>query len=61
VDNVTSMNQKIERIQWQEEAQRVNLQWKDHWSDKTFKNASYDYAVLALPFGIVKKMRLPSK
>ncbi|KAI6090007.1 flavin-containing amine oxidoreductase [Hypoxylon rubiginosum] len=60
VDNVTTMNRKIERVEWVDDIQRVKLQWKDNFTDKVFQNASYDYAVFALPFSMVKKMRLPS-
>ena len=55
------MNRKIERVQFDEASERVNLQWRDHRGDKVFQNASYDYAVMALPFSMVKKMRLPCK
>ena len=61
VDNVTSMNRKIERVQFNEATQRVNLQWRDDYSDRVFQNASYDYTVLALPFPIIKRLRLPCK
>ncbi|KAI1762386.1 flavin-containing amine oxidoreductase [Hypoxylon sp. FL1150] len=60
VDNITTMNRKIERVEWLDDIQRVKLQWKDNYTDKVFQNASYDYAVFALPFSMVKKMRLPS-
>lgn len=59
VDNVTTMNRKIERVEWLDDIQRVKLQWKDNYTDTVYQNASYDYAVFALPFSIVKKMRLP--
>lgn len=55
------MNRKIERVEWVDDIQRVKLQWKDNFTDKVFQNASYDYAVFALPFSMVKKMRLPCK
>ncbi|KAI1773428.1 flavin-containing amine oxidoreductase [Hypoxylon cercidicola] len=60
VDNVTTMNRKIERVEWLDDIQRVKLQWRDNYTDTVFQNASYDYAVFALPFSIVKKLRLPS-
>lgn len=60
VDHVTTMNRKVERVQWAEDTQKVTLQWRNNYTDTVFKNASYDYAVFALPFSIVKKMRMPS-
>ncbi|KAI1416268.1 flavin-containing amine oxidoreductase [Hypoxylon sp. FL1857] len=59
VDNVTSMNRKIERVEWLDDVQRVNLQWRNNYTDTVYQNASYDYTVFALPFSIIKKMRMP--
>ncbi|KAI0842611.1 flavin-containing amine oxidoreductase [Hypoxylon sp. FL0890] len=59
VDNVTTMNRKIERVEWLDDVQRVKLQWRDNYTDTVYQNATYDYAVFALPFSIVKKMRMP--
>ncbi|OTB07012.1 hypothetical protein M426DRAFT_257408, partial [Hypoxylon sp. CI-4A] len=59
VDNVTTMNRKIERVQWLDDAQKVNLQWRDNYTDTVYQNASFDYTVFAVPFSMVKKMRLP--
>ncbi|XDG04391.1 hypothetical protein ABKA04_004006 [Annulohypoxylon sp. FPYF3050] len=59
VDKVTTMNRKIERVEWLDDTKKVKLQWRNKFTDKTFQNATYDYAVFALPFSIVKKMRLP--
>ncbi|KAF6826931.1 l-amino acid oxidase [Colletotrichum plurivorum] len=60
VDGVTTMNRKIERVQFDAESSRVNLQWRDDFKEQTFQNASYDYALVAVPFSIVRKWRLPS-
>ncbi len=54
------MNRKIERVQWKKDTEKVTLQWKNSYKDKVYQNASYDYAVFAIPFSIVKKFRLPS-
>ncbi|KAI1390008.1 flavin-containing amine oxidoreductase [Hypoxylon trugodes] len=59
VDNVTTMNRRIERVEWLDDIQQVKLQWRDNYTDTVFQNSSHDYAVFALPFSIVKKMRLP--
>ena len=61
VDNVTSMNRKIERVQFNETSERVNLQWKKSRTDRGFQNASHDYAIIALPFSMVKRIKLPGK
>ncbi|KAI0143397.1 L-amino-acid oxidase [Xylariaceae sp. FL1272] len=61
VDNVTTMNRAIERIDWLENEQRVQLAWKDKRTNGKYvwKNASYDYAVLAVPFAVMKGWRMP--
>ncbi|KAI1380621.1 flavin-containing amine oxidoreductase [Hypoxylon crocopeplum] len=59
VDNVTTMNRKIERVEWLGDIQRVKLQWKENYTDTVYQNASYDYTVFAVPFSMVKKMRMP--
>ncbi|KAK1964605.1 flavin-containing amine oxidoreductase [Colletotrichum sublineola] len=60
VDNITTMNRKIERIQFDSENSRVNLQWRESFKNQTFETSSYDYALLAVPFSIIRKWRLPS-
>ncbi|GKT97154.1 L-amino-acid oxidase [Colletotrichum tofieldiae] len=60
VDDITTMNRKIERVQFDSDNDRVNLQWRESFKNQTFENASYDYALLAVPFSIIRKWRLPS-
>ncbi|KAK3377368.1 flavin-containing amine oxidoreductase-domain containing protein [Lasiosphaeria ovina] len=61
VDNVTSINKKIERVQFatQNGKKKVNLQWRDDFKSQKFHTESYDYAVITAPFTIVRKWRLP--
>lgn len=61
VDNFTTMNRKIERIEWDEENEKVNLQWRNNYTETEFQSSSYDYAVVAVPFSVVKNWRLPSQ
>lgn len=63
VDNHTTMGRKIERVQYDaaaaaEEGQ-VTLQWRNNYTETTFQNATYDFAVVAVPFSVVKHWRLP--
>ncbi|KAI3318755.1 L-amino acid oxidase [Xylariaceae sp. AK1471] len=60
VDNDTSLNTMIERIQWIEDSQKLNLQWRTSYADRVFQNATFDYAILSTPPPQLKKMRLPS-
>ncbi|KAI0020318.1 flavin-containing amine oxidoreductase [Xylariomycetidae sp. FL0641] len=59
VDNITTMDRRVERIQWSPETQRLNLQWRHNYTDRVFQNASFDYAVLAVPPPQLRRMRLP--
>ncbi|KAI1340812.1 L-amino acid oxidase [Xylariaceae sp. FL0016] len=59
VDNITSMNTRVERVQWSEDSQKVNLQWRHNYTDRVFQNASFDYAVFAVPPPQLQRMRLP--
>lgn len=59
VDNYTTMGRKIERVQWDEEAEEVNLQWHDNYTGTEFQSATYDYTVVAVPFSVVKNCQRP--
>ncbi len=54
------MNRKIQRVQYNETTQRVTLQWKTKPLDRTFQNASYDFAVVTVPLPLVRTWRLPA-
>lgn len=51
----------IERIQWLEDRQKVNLQWRANYTIPVFQNATFDYAILSIPPPQLKKLRLPSQ
>ncbi|KAI1610558.1 L-amino acid oxidase [Exophiala viscosa] len=59
VDSITYMNRKIQRVQFNESTQRVTLQWKAQPLDRTFQNASYDFAIVTVPMPLVRTWRLP--
>lgn len=60
VDDITFMNRKIQRVQYDEETQKVTLQWKAKPLDRGFQNATYDFAVVTVPTALVRTWRLPS-
>ncbi|KAJ2997806.1 hypothetical protein NUW58_g534 [Xylaria curta] len=60
VDNNTHLDTMIERIQWLEDSQKLNLQWRCNYTDRVFQNATFDYAVMAIPPPQLRKMRLPT-
>ncbi|KAI9172171.1 l-amino-acid oxidase [Paramyrothecium foliicola] len=60
VDQVTKMRRKIERVAYSKKSDKVTLQWRDSFKDTKFQEASYDYAIVGVPFSNVRKWRLPS-
>lgn len=59
VDNHTIMGRKIERASFDQASSEVTLHWRDNYTDTTFQSASYDYAVVAVPFSVLRSWRLP--
>lgn len=60
VDSITTMSRSIERAEFLPEASQVQLSWKNSFTDDDFQNASYDYAVIAVPFSKVRSWRFPN-
>ncbi|KAM0214184.1 hypothetical protein ACHAQI_003808 [Fusarium lateritium] len=59
IDDITTMGRKIERVRYDETAEKVTLQWRHEYNDTSFQNSTFDYAVVAVPFSIVRRWRLP--
>lgn len=60
VDPVTTMNRSIERASFSSNTSKVTLSWRDSMTSRTWYNASYDYAMIAVPFSIVRRWRFPN-
>lgn len=60
VDNITFMDRKIQRVQYDEDTQKLTLQWKAKPLDRGFQNATYDLAVVTVPLPLVRTWRLPA-
>lgn len=58
-DNI-KFGKKVERIHFDEKTERLTLQWRGNYSEK-LESKEYDYAVIATPFTVVQRMRLPGK
>ena len=52
-------NRKIQRVDYLEEDKRVQIYWKDNYTDRHFQTAAYDYTFIAVPFTVVRKWKLP--
>ena len=61
VENITQFNTKVERIQWNEETERLTLQWRGNYTEPTLESKEYDYAIMSAPLPVVQRMRLPGK
>ncbi|KAJ4108699.1 hypothetical protein NW768_012176 [Fusarium equiseti] len=60
VDDVITMGRKIERVRYSDYTEKVTLQWRKRYNDTEFQDSTFDYAVIAVPFSIVRRWRLPS-
>jgi hypothetical protein len=55
-----TLGREIERIEHVPEGDgKVKLFWKKKFTDTTFQEATYDYAVISAPLPIVRRWRLP--
>ena len=59
VKDIVKLGRKIERITFDPSAKKVQLHWRGHYTDKNFQTSSHDFAVVSVPFSIVRKWRLP--
>ncbi|TLS28002.1 hypothetical protein PpBr36_00898 [Pyricularia pennisetigena] len=59
VEKDLQLNRKIERVSFSEEKKEVTLQWKGAGGES--ESATYDYAVMAVPFVVMANWRLPSR
>jgi monoamine oxidase len=57
VDNFTTMNRHIERVQYSADTNTVTLQSRSSYCEE-FVNSTHDYVVLAVPFSVMKKWRI---
>jgi hypothetical protein len=55
-----TLGREIERVEHLPEGDgKVKLLWKKKYTDTTFQEATYDYAVISAPFPVVRRWRLP--
>lgn len=59
VEEAVQFGSKVERIRYDNETDRLTLQWRGNYTDLTFESADFDYAVISAPFSVVRRMRLP--
>ncbi|KAL8957800.1 MAG: hypothetical protein Q9193_005022 [Seirophora villosa] len=54
------MGRSIERAEFLPASEQVQLSWKNSYTDTTFQNKTYDYAIIAVPFSKVRSWRFPN-
>ena len=54
------MDRDIERAEFLPKTNQVQLSWKNSFTDVAFQNATYDYAMIAVPFSKVRSWRFPN-
>ncbi|KAJ5983216.1 hypothetical protein N7481_005315 [Penicillium waksmanii] len=52
-------HRKIQKIEYLEDEEKVQVSWKKNYTDRGFQNAKYDYTFVAVPFTVVRKWELP--
>jgi len=52
-----SYSRHVSKSSWDEKSRKVTLSWKAKWSDKSYATESFDYAVIATPFSVVRGWR----
>ncbi|KAG6008276.1 hypothetical protein E4U21_004738 [Claviceps maximensis] len=58
IKNDLRLNTKVERIDYQDN--RLSIWWRQDWRDTTAQESKFDYAVISVPFTVVRQWRLPS-
>ncbi|KAL9067884.1 MAG: hypothetical protein Q9161_006608 [Pseudevernia consocians] len=54
------MNRMVERAEFLPKTNQVQLSWKNNFTDIALQNATYDYAMIAVPFSKVRSWRFPN-
>lgn len=54
----TKMGVKVERLHY-DNNNKVTMQWKHNFKDPNFQASTFDYAVISVPFTVVRQWRIP--
>ncbi|KAG6175927.1 hypothetical protein E4U27_005682 [Claviceps purpurea] len=58
IEDDLRLNTTVERVDYEDD--RVSFQWRRNWRDPTAQTSSFDYAVISVPFTVVRQWRLPA-
>ncbi|CAZ83896.1 unnamed protein product [Tuber melanosporum] len=51
---------RVDKISYSKSGNKVKFSWRKDFRDRDYLNAEYDYALVAAPFSIVRKLRTPA-
>ncbi|RPA88980.1 hypothetical protein L873DRAFT_1755678 [Choiromyces venosus 120613-1] len=51
---------RVDKIDYSKSANKVKFSWRKDFRDRNYTTAEYDYALVAAPFSIVRKLRIPA-
>ncbi|KAM0335358.1 hypothetical protein ACHAQA_000403 [Verticillium albo-atrum] len=54
-----AFNRRVERIKYHSCSKKLDISWRKDYTSE-FQSATYDYAVIAAPFSIVRNWRMPA-
>jgi hypothetical protein len=54
------MGRKITKLSWTEDS-KVALSWRENATDVAYQSKTYDYALVAVPFSVVRRWDYPGK
>jgi monoamine oxidase len=58
IEGKIKYGKKVERVQFDNKTDRLTLHWRGNYSSE-LESDEFDYAVIATPFPVVQRMRLP--
>lgn len=53
-----SMGRKITKLSWTEDS-KIALSWRENATDVAYQSKTYDYALVAVPFSVVRRWDYP--
>lgn len=60
VTDRVKFGRRVDKIDYSKSANKVTFSWRNNYRDRDYLTAEYDYALVAAPFSMVRKLRKPS-
>jgi len=59
VTDRVKFGRRVDKIDYSKSANKVTFSWRNNYRDRNHSTAEYDYALVAAPFSMVRKLRKP--